>query len=200
MRATVVGLLVAAAFVLSGCQYLLSGMMGGPIVMPDGSFDPGEFGSFDPGDFGSFDPNDPIFSIPPPLATFTTGSATLSIAGVKTELGDLSGTGAVYADGGSEAGWTNGAGTYIRVYSEPESLSGQGFVTIDRIVNSQHWTIADPAACKVTLTTNDATGLAGNATCNGMRWVDALSPGGPQQPGIEGEAPFDAEITFQAAP
>ena len=74
MRAGVVGLLVVAAFVLSGCQYLLGGMMGGPLVPPLG-------GSFDPGAFGSFDPNDPMFSLPPPLATFTTGAASVAIAG-----------------------------------------------------------------------------------------------------------------------
>ena len=60
MRAAVVGLLVAAAFILCGCQYLLGGMMGAPIMLPGESFDPGDFGSFDPGDFGSFDPNDPL--------------------------------------------------------------------------------------------------------------------------------------------
>ena len=75
MRGVVVGLLVATAFILSGCQYLLGAMMGGPMILPGGSFDPGAFGSFAPGDFGSFDPNDPIFSLAPALATYTKGSA-----------------------------------------------------------------------------------------------------------------------------
>jgi hypothetical protein len=54
--------LVAAAFVLSGCQYLLglNGLTPPPGASPDpgvfGSFDPSAVGSFDPGLFGSFDP------------------------------------------------------------------------------------------------------------------------------------------------
>ena len=82
MRGVVVGLLVATAFILSGCQYLLGGMMGGPIIGPIG-------GSFDPGVFPSFDPNDPMFSMPPPSATYTKGSARLTIDGKATTLGSL---------------------------------------------------------------------------------------------------------------
>ena len=72
----VAAVLVGAALVLSGCQYLLGPIVGGPIY----PLDPG-FGSFDPGEFGSFDPNDPAFSMPPPEATFTKGSADVTIDG-----------------------------------------------------------------------------------------------------------------------
>jgi len=200
MRAAAVGLLVAAAFVLSGCQYLLGGMMGGPILIPNGSFDPGEFGSFDPSDVGSFDPDE--FSFPPPTATFTKGSATLTIDGTASTLDKLSGNAAIYEGMGSEVGWTDGDGLYARFYGEPGSVFGDGFVTIDRVVGGQHWTVADPSACKVTLEKNDATGVSGTATCKDLRWVDALTAGGsPTDPGfIKGEEPFDAEITFEATP
>ena len=49
MRGAVIGLIVATAFILSRCQYLLGGIMGGPVTLPGGSFDRGAFGSFDPG-------------------------------------------------------------------------------------------------------------------------------------------------------
>jgi hypothetical protein len=200
VRATVVGLFVAAAFVLSGCQYLLGGMMGGPIVMPSESFDPGEFGSFDPGDFGSFDPNDPIFSLPPPIARFKTGSATLTVGDTATTLDQLTGAAAIYEDLGSEVGWTDGNGLYVRFYSEPGSTTGQGFVNLDRITDGKHWSIFDPSGCKVTLAKNDATGISGTASCTGLRWIDLMGAG-PASPGyVDGENPFDAEITFQAAP
>jgi hypothetical protein len=78
VRGAVIGLIVATAFILSGCQYLLGGMMGGPIVLPGGSFDPGAFGSFDPGMFGSFGPNGPQFSMPPPTATYSKGTASIT--------------------------------------------------------------------------------------------------------------------------
>ena len=93
-----------------------------------------------------------------------------------------------------------------RVYELPAdsdiSSDGDGFVTIDRVVGGQHRTVADPSACKVTLEKNGTTGVSGTATCKDLRWVDALRAGGsPTDPGfIKGEAPFDAEITFEAAP
>ncbi len=201
MRAAVVGLLVAAAFVSSGCQYLLGGMMGVPLVpSAGGSFDPGAFGSFDPGAFGSFDPN-ATFSLPPPLATFTKGAATVAIAGKSTPLDRLSGTAAIYEDFGTEVGWTDGNGLYIRFYGEPDSAYGDGFVIIDRIADGQHWTTADPSGCKVTITQDDAKGIAGSASCKGLRWADAMSVEDPiDRNVVAGQAPFDAEMTFQAAP
>lgn len=201
MRLAVAGLLVATAFVLGGCQYLLGGTMGGPLVPPIvGSFDPGAFGSFEPGVLGSFDPNT-FFSLPPPLTTFTKGTGSVAIAGKTTALDRLNGTASIYEDFGTEVGWTDGDGTYVRFFGEPESAYGDGFVTLDRITGGQHWTIADPSGCKVTITQNDAKGVVGTASCKGLRWVDALSTDGPTEPSyIAGEAPFDAEIAFQAAP
>jgi hypothetical protein len=55
----------------------------------------------------------------------------------------------------------------------------------------------------VTVTKADETGLAGTATCKGLRWSDAMSMGFDSSftpPYIEGEPAFDAEITFEATP
>src|SRR6476659_7048237 len=103
MRGAVVGLLVATAFILSGCQYLLGGMLGGPMVLPGGSFDPG---SFDPGALGS---------IPPPDSTYATGSATVKINGASSTYGTLAGPAFLMADLGANAMWTDSHGHYVQV-------------------------------------------------------------------------------------
>ena len=188
--------LVGAAFVLSGCQYLLGlGAFPQPI--------PGEFGSFDPGESGSFDPG-PGFSLPPPLGTFATGSASVTIAGTTTIYDRLVGPAKVYQDLGTEAGWTDGKGLYLHYYGmiEPGGPGEDGFVTLDRIKDSQHWSTVDPTLCTVQITQSDAKGLAGTASCKGIRWVDTMASfnGGIQPAYVEGQAAFDAEIAFRASP
>jgi hypothetical protein len=207
VRASVVGLLLAAAFVLSGCQYLFglaAGggpiVPGGPVVVPGGSFDPGMFGSFDPGDFGSFDPNDPGFSMPPPTTTYTNGSATVTIDGQATTLGELSGTAGVYEGLGAEVSWTDGAGLYLRFYGEVDSPFGDGFVILDKIADGKHLTTIDPSGCKVAVDKDTGTTLSGTATCAGLRWADAISPTLEPPSASSGEPAFDAEITFRAEP
>ncbi len=139
--------------------------------------------------------------MPPPLTTFTKGSGSVKIAGTTSTLDQLHGTAAIYADFGTEVAWTDGNGTYVRFFGEPGSSYGDGFVTLDRIAGGEHWTIADPSACKITVSEADAKGVAGTASCKGLRWVDAMSTSGDLDPTfVAGEAPFDAEITFQAAP
>ncbi len=212
MRAAIAAVLVGAAFVLSGCQYLLGmGGLGNPILEPMPSFDPGEFGSFDPGEVGSFDPGkvgsfDPTdagFSLPPPLAIYTAGTATVTIDGTATTLGQLTGSAASYADFGTEITWTDGKGLYLRFGSGsgPESPDGGAFVLIDRIEDGQHWMTSDPTHCPVTVTQSDAKGVAGSASCKGLRWVDAISASIALEPAyIAGQAQFDAEVTFKATP
>jgi hypothetical protein len=167
MRAAVGAVLVGAVFVLSGCQYLL-GMGPGTILqpVPIGSFDPADFGSFDPGDFGSFDPNDPGFSLPPPLVTYTSGTATLTIDGTASTLGKLTGSAALYPDFGTEVTWTDGKGLYVRFGSSPgpQTPTGDAYVIIDQIRDGQHWTSADPLACPVKVEKLNSAGLAGSAS------------------------------------
>ena len=204
MRAlALVATLVGAAFLLGGCQYLLGFTGGPPILDPGaGSFDPGAFGSFDPGDFGSFDPL-PEDSLPPPLATYTKGSATLTIAGVVTKLDRLTEPGVLYEDLGAETSWNDGKGMYVQFYSaDPSDPTAQGgYIQLDRISGGQHWAIADPTACVVTVKQVDAKGLSGKASCKDLQWSDTMSGfNGVGPDAVSGEPPFDAEITFQAAP
>ena len=56
------------------------------------------------------------------------------------------------------------------------------------------------SGCKVELTKSDKTGLAGTATCTDLRWSDAMGGFAQGRSFIEGEAPFDATVTFEAAP
>ncbi|MFL5689112.1 MAG: hypothetical protein ACJ77I_08970 [Chloroflexota bacterium] len=201
MRGAVVGLLVATAFILSGCQYLLGGMMGGPVLLPGQSFDPGMFGSFDPGDFGSFDPNEPLFSFPPPLSTYTKGSASVTIDGKTTAMDSLNGRAARYQDLGAEVGWTDGAGLFVRFYGEPGSPDGDGagILILDRIVDNKHWTTGDFSRCKVSVSESADKTLSGTAACKGVRWADTMSSAyGPGN--VDGQAPFDVMVTFEAKP
>jgi hypothetical protein len=133
--------LVGAALVLSGCQYLLGPLGGGPVFIPG----PGDFGSFDPGEFGSFDPMEPAFSMPPPEATFTKGSAVVTIDGTATTLDRLAGNGVIYKDIGADVGWTDGNGNYLHL-AGAGGLGFPGFLSIDRIADGRHLG-ADPTAC-----------------------------------------------------
>ena len=109
-------------------------------------------------------------------------------------------------DYGGNAVWTDGAGNYVQVYGakagESTFPSEPAFLTIERIADGRHRTASDPGACKVTIATADTTGLAGSATCKGLRWSDALAPYEPigRPSYVEGEAPFDAEVEFSATP
>ena len=208
MRGRLVAIVVAAAFVLSGCQYLLG--FPGTVAPIGGSFDPGAFPSlgpgafpsFDPGVFPSFDPNDPGFSVPPPLATFTKGTATVTIGGAAMTLDQLSAPGTVYADFGTDVGWTDGNGLYLHFYGYSVSdAPSDSFVTIDRIKDGQHWATASPEACTVKVTKSDTKGLTGTATCKGAQWADTMAATTGSEPAlVKGEAAFDSEMTFSALP
>ena len=196
--------LVGAVLVLSGCQYLLMPPFGGGPILPAG---PGEFGSFDPGEFGSFDPDDPGFSFPPPAATYKTGLATITIGDSVTSLDQLLAPGALIAEGGGNAIWTDKAGNYLLVYGgktgEAPPIEEEGaYMSIERVADGRHMTASDPAACKVTITTADKTGFEGTASCKALRWSDALAPydasGMPAF--IKDEPPFDLAVEFSAKP
>jgi hypothetical protein len=171
---------------LAGCQYLF-----GLTPLPPA----GGFGSFDPGDFESFGPE----LMPSPQAVFKSGSAEVTIDGTRTKLDRLVGTAAIYGVFGTEAGWTDGKGFYLRYYGPTEDSGDAGFLSFDRIQGGSHWTSMD-SGCKVELTKSDRTGLAGTATCTDLRWSDAMRGYGAGPSFIEGEAPFDATVTFEAAP
>jgi hypothetical protein len=196
-RGAVAAALVGAALVLSGCQYLLGPLAGGPIVPGD----PGAFGSFDPGDFGSFDPGNPMLR--PPAATYTMGSASVAMGGTPIALDHLSVPAFLREDIGSNAVWTDGKGNYLQVFGEKAGVTSAGaFVSIDRIADGKHLTATDVDHCKVTVVMANKTGFSGSASCKGMRWNDAMTPfdrvGNPVF--LENPPAFDAEITFEAKP
>jgi hypothetical protein len=191
-RGVVAAALVGAAVVLSGCQYLLGPLAGGPVFVPG----PGDVGSFDPGAFGSFDPNGARFALPSPEVTYTKGSAQVTIDGTTLRLDRLAGPGGVYRELGTDIGWTDGNGNYLHL-AGAGALGIPGFLSIDRIADGRHLG-ADPPACIPKIDKSDATGVSGSATCKGLHWIDVLNNPGltPPSPGPT----FDAEITFEATP
>jgi hypothetical protein len=187
MRAgAVAAALVGLALVLSGCQYLLGPLGGGPVFVPG------------PGDFGSFDPADPGLPMPSPEVTFTKGSAVVTIDGTATTLDQLVGNAVMYKGMGADVGWTDGNGTYVHFFGSGD-FGGTGFVSIDRIADGRHLGLPDPGACTLKLVKADLTGVSGSATCKGAHWVDMLNGFAGFTPPSPGPA-FDAEITFEATP
>ena len=77
-----------------------------------------------------------------------------------------------------------------------------GYITLDRIVDGQHWTTSfDGSRCITDVEVADKTAIRGSATCKGVAWYDALDmefTQGPPKP--LDEPKFDAEITFEAVP
>lgn len=177
IRRSVAGLLgIAAATVLGGCTYL----------------------------FG-FDPTSPEFPPSKPAATYHSGSASLAIGSdPPIVLGNLS-TGGSYEAYGSEATFRNDDGWHLRIMGATAAagMFGQtAYISIDRIVGTEHWTTYDSTRCVVTVSRADETGLAGTATCKGLRWSDAIGGGlgTLEPPYIKDQPAFDAEITFEAKP
>jgi hypothetical protein len=154
-----------------------------------------------------FDPNvPPDFGMPKPAATYKTGHATVTVGkDPAIELGDLTDGGTMDPSYGASATFRNADGWYLRIMGATKGrnlYSMPGFMTIDRIVDKQHWTTFDSSRCVITITKADQTGLAGTATCKGLRWSDALSNGFEsfEPPYIKDQPAFDAEITFEALP
>ena len=149
--------------------------------------------------FGSFDPA-AGFSFPAQLAVFSHGSATVEVAGKTTTLDHLRSSAAIYRDLGTEVIWTDGKGQYLRLFGDGTGSVGW-LLTLDRIENASHWSTHDPTQCSVRIDRADATGVEGTASCMALRWTDMMAAFvAPEPPYVPGEAPFDAEITFEATP
>jgi hypothetical protein len=153
---------------------------------------------------GSFDPN----AQPSPIATFTTGSATLAFGdGTTIRLGTLAPNARLLTMVGSAVRWSNAEGWYMGVSGAGSSdpyASGMAFVQIDHVAGNKHETAGPPNGCITTTTSADKTGLRGTAKCKGLRWADALStsyvdPFGPFPTGPAGPT-FDVVVTFSATP
>ena len=186
-----IALLAVTAVVSSGCEVLAAMVAppGGPFpsLGPEPSFDPN--GSFDPG-----------FSLPPPLATYEQGKATVTIdKGAPVTLGSLAGSAELIPDFGLVVTWTDGKGMYLRLASYGPSDS---MVMVDRIVDGQHWTAWNSdTTCTVAFShPADKTGVAGTASCLGLRWTDTMQVGPDGNSlDIPGQKPFDLKATFSAS-
>jgi hypothetical protein len=179
-RAAALVLAAVAALTVAGCQYLYG------------------FAPYDP----TLDPED--YAFPSPIAIYPSGRATVAIdGGTALVLDRVTSPGRLDETFGSDVVMTNGDGWYVRVSGAmpPGTIySSAGYVTIDRVFDGSHWTTADPSRCIVTLEQADATGLRGAASCKGLRWSDTLGAITTSfEPAyVAGQAPFDAEITFEA--
>lgn len=173
-------LAIVAALLVAGCE-LLYGLA-----------------PYDP----TLDPED--YAFPSPIAVYPSGRATVAIdGGTALVLERMTAPGRLDKTLGSDVVLTNGDGWYVRVSGAMPAgtiYSSSGYVTIDRVFDGNQWTTADPSRCIVTLDQIDATGLRGSASCKGLRWSDTLGPISTSfEPAyVEGQAPFDAEITFEA--
>ena len=199
MRGAVVGLLVATAFILSGCQYLLGGVMGAPGHPARRVVRSGRLRLVRPGRVRLVRPERPRVLDAAADGDVLEGVGQRHHRRQDDGAGKLNGTAGIYPDLGTNVSWTDGAGMYLQFFNDPVSGLSDGFVVLDRIADNKHATIADPSVCKVALTKSDPQGLSGSATCTGARWADAISsPLGPNL--IDGEPAFDAKITFEATP
>jgi hypothetical protein len=155
--------------------------------------------AFMPGFGGAFPSSSPI-------AAYATGTASIAIKDGETitldEVAEGSGVDSVF---GSDVRWTGPSGWHLRVSGaggSEEFGGGEGYITLDRIVDGQHWTTTfDGSRCITDVDVVDPKTIRGSATCKGIVWYDALDmefTHGPPEP-ID-EPKFDAEITFEAVP
>ena len=149
----------------------------------------------------SFNPQEP-FPFPSAAATFTSGHATIDLGAQTIVLDHLKSGGTVTDELGTSATWANGEGWYLTFSGYPDVGFGaeSGYLSLNRIFDGQHWVTYDPTRCVTTTDHANATGIAGTAICRGLEWSDYFDTfsglGTPKE--IEGEAAFDADITFEA--
>jgi len=185
----------AAALSLGGCELLLGAAAIAGVTAPgDGGGVSAPFESFGPEGPGE----------PSPLATYTEGRATIELSDGSTIVLDRISPGPhLFSEFGSNVRWSNADGWYLSVSGAGaiDAVFGAAYLQVDRVAGGVHWTSDGPSRCRVAIQTAKPSGLSGTATCSGLHWVDALggSFGGLSSP-VPGEPPFDAQITFEAAP
>ena len=175
--------------------------------------------------FGSFADFSDEGLFPSVLATYTQGSATLQITrGASTEsvVLDRIGRGSQTASlVGTTVTWRNDQGWILAVNAydfesgfngfgprpsgavEDESHSGD--VSIQLIADHEFWRADSYGSsgnrCIVDIEEADEAEVRGAATCRGLRWTDGtVVQLNPEAVLIEGQDPFDAEISFEARP
>jgi len=162
------------------------------------------------------------------IATYATGSAQLVLTQAgQTETIQLTrvGRGSTLDNfSGAAVGWRSDDGWVLQVMayefgavppnlrspaptSSATEVSGSysGDITIQLIADHEFWTATSWSdsgnRCIVDIEDATATLIKGSATCRGLKWADGAAPANLINPVyIEGEEPFDAEITFEARP
>jgi len=184
---------LASLPLLAGCQYLY-GSAWSPLVLTDGSFDPG--GSLDPANL-----------MPSPSSTWTHGQAVLTPAGAAPITLTLQ-SAAAYPGMGTWATWADGTGWYVQLMGMtdavpfPLSSGDQPWVVeINRITSGHHFVASQPD-CRISISQSTAAGLEGTATCRALGWEDALISAPWARPSLPptDSLPSSVEITFTATP
>lgn len=162
------------------------------------------------------------FPMPTVLATYTTGSADLSVTqGGQTEqlvLNEVGRGSTLNSMAGAGVTWRNDSGWSVQVTSysfgaliapsasgSPENDSYSGDLKVQRISGNEFWVARGTGIsgnrCIVDIAESSASVIRGSATCRGLRWEDGTAPEMFIDPVyIEGQERFDAEITFEARP
>jgi hypothetical protein len=198
-----------------------------PILMAIAIVLTGCLGSF--GDFGDFGFDEDDFPMPTVLAVYSQGSATVEVKqGDTTQTIGLTRVAAgsqLMSIAGGNVTWRNDDGWGLQITTidmsmdfgprpSPSAGTSPGPTTapylaelaVIRIADHDFWRASGNGAqsgnrCIVDLTEASASRVAGTATCRGLRWYDGTtSPMLFDQIYIEGQDPFDAEITFEATP
>jgi hypothetical protein len=151
---------------------------------------------------------DEDFPQPSPIATYSKGTATLTLEdGTKVVLDKLNAGPHVWTVYGSEVRWSGSSGWHVRVGGAGETADYlPKSISFDRIADGQHWTTFSYDACDIDISVADATSLRGTATCEGLRWSDALAigpmgPSGPigeDPPYVPDQSRFDVTVSFEA--
>jgi hypothetical protein len=206
-RGALAAVVFVTAFAASGCELLAGAVPGGlgsfpvpPIGGTSGGGVAGEAGEPGPDSSQSPDVGD---GAPPAIATYRSGRATVVLSdGTQVVLDRINRGPHLYAQFGSLVRWSNDSGWYLTIAgagAEPDM--GPAYLTIDRLTGTQHWTANDPLSCNVRAAAATPSALSGTAACRGVRWTDALEASiNGEHPRIEGQPPFSATVTFEAAP
>ncbi len=183
VAAALLTLLVGA--IVSGCG----------LLYPDG---PG-WSYFGPGEIDE--------GMPRTIAEYERGTATLVLSDGTEERVELTLAphSSLMSVMGSQLYWTNDDGWGLGLMGYGQDTGGfgpSGMLQIDRAIRG-HWTAGDyMGICDVTIERSDEQAFRGRASCDALRWTDAMGGmfgmRGPQV--IEGQEPFDAEIVFEALP
>jgi hypothetical protein len=126
----------------------------------------------------AFDGN---FPSPSPIASYSSGTASIAIASGETiKLDNVAAGAGVDSMFGSNVRWSSSSGWNLRVTGAGASQgfgdgigfgSGSAYLTLDRIADGQHWTTFDPSRCIVDVKVADAKELRGTANLQGRRVV-----------------------------